>query len=423
MNIVVAMSGGVDSSVAAALLSEAGHRVIGATLRLLRCETGFGCCGSTRDIEDARAVCAKLGIPHYVLDFSDAFEQKILDPFVDSYLSGKTPNPCIACNRFIKFDALLRKAVALGADAVATGHYARIISLDVGNSPRDTPSPLKGVAPLRHSLLARSEGREGGEPIATNESSQEHGSKANHGTGRRRLQRAKYLEKDQSYVLYHLGQAELSRLVFPVGNLTKDEVREAARRFGLKTAEKRESMEICFVPGADTAAFVKSRAEATGRSAAVLQPGPIRDCSGRVIGTHRGAAYYTRGQRSGLGGIFGRPVYVVDINPDTNTVVVGEDVDTESREAKVTDVAWSDGAPPGGPLRLDVQIRSRHGGASALVTPTPEGAFVFFDTPQRAVTPGQSAVFYEGDLAVGGGTIGQARPLGDLARDKEKTGF
>jgi tRNA-specific 2-thiouridylase len=385
LNVVVAMSGGVDSSVAAALLAEAGHRVMGATLRLLRCETGFGCCGSTRDIDDARAVCAKLGVPHYVLDFSDVFEQKVLDPFVDSYLAGKTPNPCIACNRFIKFDALLRKAVALGADAVATGHYARITK--TFPSPLGRPFAELTAPGAAEPLMRRCPGG------------------ADEGKFLWHLRRAKFLEKDQSYVLYHLGQAELSRLLFPVGDLTKDEVREAARRFGLKTAEKSESMEICFVPGADTPAFVKCRAEATGRSAPSLRPGPIKDREGRVVGAHRGAAFYTRGQRSGLGGTFGRPVFVVDIDPVSNTVVVGDDSETESREAEIGDVLWAAGAPPEGPVRLSVQIRSRHGGAPALVTPAAGGARVLFDAPQRAVTPGQSAVFYEGDIVAGGGTI------------------
>ncbi len=364
MNVLVAMSGGVDSCVAAALLKEQGHRVIGATLKLLRQETGFGCCGSTRDIDDARAVCATLGIPHYVLDFADDFQKNILDPFVNSYLSGETPNPCIACNRFIKFDALLKKAVALGADAVATGHYARI---DVRE--------------------------ENGKTV-------------------RRLQRAVDPNKDQTYVLYHLGQAELSRLMFPIGGMTKPQVREAARRFNLKTAEKDESMEICFVPNADTAGFVKFKSSEGGHSTPSLSKGPIKSLDGRVIGEHRGVAYYTRGQRSGLGLSLGRPAYVVDLDPVTNTLFVGEDEDTASAEVEVREIVWSLGAPPSGPVRAEVQIRSRHAAASSVVTPTGKGAHVRFDVPQRAVAPGQAAVFFDEDRVIGGGTLCRSVPVG-----------
>ena len=363
MNILVAMSGGVDSSVAAALLKEQGHRVIGATLKLLRQETGFGCCGSTRDIEDARAVCSRLGMPHYVLDFAADFQKNILDPFVYSYVSGETPNPCIACNRFIKFDALLKKAVALGADAVATGHYAQI---DVRE--------------------------ENGRTV-------------------RRLRRAADPNKDQTYVLYHLGQAELAHLLFPIGGMTKPEVREAARRFNLKTAEKDESMEICFVPNADTAGFVKFKAGEGGHSAPALTPGPIKNVDGRVIGEHRGAAYYTRGQRTGLGLSIGRPAYVVDIDPVTNTVVVGEDADTASAEVDVREVVWSAGTRPSGAVRASVQIRSRHAAAPSIVTPTETGAHVRFEIPQRAVAPGQGAVFYDEDRVIGGGTLCRSVPV------------
>ncbi len=351
-HIVVAMSGGVDSSVAAALLQEQGHRVIGVTLRLLKIETGFGCCGSTRDIEDARSVCARLNVPHYVLDFSQTFHENIMAPFVTSYLNAETPNPCVNCNRFVKFDALLKKAVALGADAVATGHYARVL-------------PKAGGA---HGLF-----------------------------------RAVDRQKDQSYVLHHLGQAELSRLMFPVGGLTKPDVREAARRFGLKTAEKAESMEICFVPGADTRSYLQAHTDPETDPTA--RPGEIRDTAGRVLGTHRGVAFYTRGQREGLGLSLGRPVYVVDLDPRTNTVVVGDDRETLSPRFTARDVVWTTGAPPAEEFEALVQIRSRHEAAPGRVRVTALGAEVEWLKPQRAVTPGQSAVFYDGDEVVGGGTI------------------
>lgn len=368
MNVVVALSGGVDSSVAAALLKEAGHRVIGVTLKLLRVETGFGCCGSTRDITDARAVCAALGVPHYVLDFSDTFQKNIMDPFVNSYLTGQTPNPCIACNRFVKFDALLKKAVGLGADVVATGHYARI----------ETRS-------------------ENGRTV-------------------RYLARAADRHKDQSYVLYHLGQAELARLMFPIGEMTKPQVRDAARRFNLKIAEKAESMEICFVPNADTAGYVQFRAREEGRSAITLQPGPIKSLDGRILGEHKGVAYYTRGQRSGLGVSLGRPAYVVDLDAQTNTVFVGEDDETVSLHAQVRETVWSSGAPPAQPVRVTVQIRSRPSDASARVSATSTGASIEFDEPQRAVTPGQAAVFYMDDRVIGGGVLHSAVPVGMQGR-------
>lgn len=359
MNILVAMSGGVDSSVAAMLLKEAGHRVIGVTLRLMKRETGFGCCGSTRDIDDARAVCAQGGFPHYVLDFSDTFQGNVMDAFVDDYLAGRTPNPCIACNRFVKFDALLDKALALGADAVATGHYARVES-----SPGEE-RPLY------------------------------------------RLRRAVDDAKDQSYVLHHLGQAQLARLLFPLGGMTKPEVRDVARRWNLRTAEKDESMEICFVPGADTGAFVEEHARATGRSVDTLAPGPMKDVAGRLVGTHRGVARYTRGQRSGLGS-FGKPMYVVDIDAATNTLIIGEDTDTVSPGFEVADVHWTAGPTPVFPADVTVQIRSHHRAAPARLTPSDHGVWVAPVTPQRAVTPGQAAVFYVGDELVGGGVIRRA---------------
>lgn len=368
MNVVVAMSGGVDSSAAAALLKEAGHRVIGVTLKLLKVETGFGCCGSTRDITDARAVCAALGVPHYVMDFSDTFQKNIMDPFVGAYLDGQTPNPCIACNRFVKFDALLKKAVALGADAVATGHYARIET------------------------------------------------RAEDGKTVRYLARAVDRHKDQSYVLYHLGQAELARLMFPIGEMTKPQVRDAARRFNLKIAEKDESMEICFVPNADTAGYIQFRAQEEGRSSITLQPGPIKSLDGRIVGEHKGVAYYTRGQRSGLGVALGKPAYVVDLDAQTNTVYVGEDEETGSHQAQVRETVWSSGTPPTQPVRVSVQIRSRPSNAMAWVSADAAGARVEFDEVQRAVTPGQAAVFYDGDRVIGGGVLHAAVPVGMKGR-------
>lgn len=357
MNILVAMSGGVDSSVAAALLKEQGHRVIGATLRLLKKTTGFGCCGSTRDIDDARAVCAKLDVPHYVLDFSETFAKNIMDPFVDSYLNGRTPNPCIACNRFVKFDALLDKALALGADRVATGHYARVETIPGENGPIH------------------------------------------------RLRRAVDRSKDQSYVLYPLGQKELSKLMFPIGSMTKGHVRDAARRFGLKTADKAESMEICFVPEADTASFVRKEAEKKELQALTVRPGYIKDRSGKVLGLHKGAAFYTRGQREGLGIALGRPVYVVDVNAETNTIVVGDDADTKGYFLWADDLRWTRGRPEGEDFGAYVQIRSRPDAIPAMVRLRGPEVEVETQLAMRAASPGQAIVFYNGDEVLGGGTI------------------
>lgn len=355
-HILVAMSGGVDSSTAAGLLVEQGHRVIGVTLRLLKTETGFGCCGSSRDIEDAKAVCHKLGIPHYVLDFSKEFQDNIVDPFSRSYASGETPNPCIACNRFVKFDALLNKAMALGADGVATGHYARVKAEGVDGQ-------------ITYKLL-------------------------------RSLNR----EKDQSYVLYNLGQRQLSKLFFPVGEMPKSEVRDLARKFGLRTAEKPDSQEICFVPGADTASYLKKRFESAD-APLTSKPGDIRDTEGRLLGQHRGAAFYTRGQRQGLGLSLGRPVYVVDINAETNTLIVGSDQETLCERFDVRDVQWTAGRAPADVFDADVQIRSHHEAAPCRIDARGADAQVGWKIPQRAVTPGQSAVFYRGDELLGGGFI------------------
>lgn len=357
-HIVVAMSGGVDSSAAAALLKEQGHKVIGVTLRLMKLETGFGCCGSTRDIDDARAVCGALDIPHYVMDFAADFKAAVRDPFVASYLAGETPNPCISCNRHIKFDALLKKADALGADYVATGHYARIV--------RDE--------------------------------------KFHH------LARAVDGAKDQSYVLHHLGQKELSRLMFPVGDMPKPRVRALAEKWGLKTAAKKESMEICFVPDRDAAGYVKSVAPA---GAATAKPGPIVGTDGGLLGTHRGVAFYTLGQREGLGLSLGRPAYVVDLDPATNVMTVGDDGETLSNRFRARDLVWTLGAPPAEAFEAAVQIRAHARPIPCVVRVRTDGTVEATATngPLRAVTPGQSAVFYDGDYVVGGGTISRATSL------------
>ncbi len=354
MKALVAMSGGVDSSVAAALLVDQGHEAVGVTMKLLaRGETGFGCCGSPADVDDAKRVCETLGIAHYVVDLADVFADKVIRPFIDAYLSAKTPNPCVECNRSLKFGHLLGLARAWGMDFVATGHYARV---------------------------------EGGA-----------------------LLRARDQAKDQTYFLYAMTARELELTRFPVGGLEKDEVRAVARRLGLPTADKPESQEICFVPNRDYKSFVAAHAD---DGAAALAPGPIRDRAGRELGRHAGLAGYTVGQRRGLGLTSREPLYVVALEPETNTVVVGRHEETSTSGCVVSGLSWT-GAARTAPFRAQVRIRHRHAPAWALIEPRPDGrAPLRFDEPQRAVTPGQSAVFYDGELVLGGGLIASAKTGG-----------
>jgi tRNA-specific 2-thiouridylase len=346
--ILAAMSGGVDSSVAAALLVEQGAETVGVTMKLLsRAETGFGCCGSPADVDDAKRVCEKLGIAHYVVDMAELFESKVIRPYVEAYLGGRTPNPCVECNRSVKFGHLLGLADAWGCAQVATGHYARVSDGRL----------LKSLDPA----------------------------------------------KDQTYFLYSLTQKELGKAAFPVGGLSKDAVRAKARELGLKTADKPESMETCFVPGRDVRGFVAARPEAEG--AAALTRGPIRDAGGRLLGEHAGLASYTVGQRKGLGVTAPAPTYVVRLEPETNTLVVGGEGETLSPGLLAGAVSWTRSAPKG-PCRASVRVRHRHVPAPATIELRADGSVsVAFDLPQRSVAPGQAAVFYDGDEVLGGGTI------------------
>jgi tRNA-specific 2-thiouridylase len=351
--IVVGMSGGVDSSVAAALLVEAGHEVIGVTMHLAG--SSSRCC-SLEDADDARRVADALGIRFFVANYKDRFRAEVIEPFADAYLAGRTPIPCVVCNRRFKFHHLLERARALGAEAVATGHYARIAPGENGGCPR----LLRGADPA----------------------------------------------KDQSYFLYDLGPEQLRAIRFPLGALQKSAVRERARALGLATADKPESQEICFVPDGDYARVVEEiRPEARARG------GEIVDCSGRVLGRHRGVHRFTVGQRRGLGLPGGEKRFVVKIEAESGRVVVGDVEALACPRAQIDLVSWTGGSAPSGPLEGRVQVRHRHEAVPASIVPTgPAAADVHFREPVRAVAPGQAAVFYAGDQVLGGGSIARAQP-------------
>lgn len=354
--VIVGMSGGVDSSVTAALLKQDGHEVIGVTLNVWPnlpnmpdIQREDACC-ALGAVEDARRVADRLDIPYYVLNFREVFEDKVIKDFVKTYASGRTPNPCIRCNQFIKFDALLVKARQLGAQYVATGHYARI----------------------------------------------EHASAA---VDHHRLRKAADPQKDQSYVLYVMSQDRLGAAMMPLGDFTKASTRQMAADLGLSVADKPESQDICFVPFKRYTEFIELYAPE------VLQPGPIVDQQGAVLGEHRGIALHTVGQRRGLGIAVGQPLFVTGLVPETNTVVVGNSRDLLKSTCRLDEVSWIDGRPPTGPLRTMGKARYRSQEVPCTVRAEADGLVVDFDEPQRAITPGQALVFYDGEYVVGGGTI------------------
>jgi tRNA-specific 2-thiouridylase len=348
--VLAAMSGGVDSSVAAALLQNRGYEVIGVTMRLFT--PWKSSADSPAHTNDVRAIADALHIPLQVVDMGAAFSESVIDYFIDEYRSGKTPNPCIRCNLHLKFGALLELADELGADLIATGHYARIEYDNVSDEYL--------------------------------------------------LRKAVDAGKDQSYFLYILTQAHLKRTLMPLGVHTKDEVRADARRLGLHVHEKPESQEICFVDGKDYRSFFR-RVDPQ-----LLKPGPIRDSSNRILGSHSGIAGYTVGQRRGLGISHHEPLYVTRIDQRTNTVYVGSREEVYRRRLFAHDLTWTGTHPPEGPVPVEVKIRSIHTPAAATLHPQANGrARVEFGEPQWAVTPGQAAVFYRGDRVLGGGTIAE----------------
>lgn len=365
--IMAAMSGGVDSSLAAALLHEAGHDVTGVTLHLWEGDDdrlAESLCCSQQMTESARRVCAQLGIPYYVFNYQREFRRYVIEYFLREYAGGFTPNPCLECNREIKFRALLARARTLGFDYVATGHYARI-RID----ERDADDP---------------------------------DSRSAHGAQRvvYRLLRAIDMEKDQSYMLFMLGQDDLARLMFPIGEYTKSEVRAMAAARGLASANRPESQDICFVPGGDYRNLLREeRPDA-------LHPGPILDLEGREVGRHQGLPLYTIGQRRGLGIAAGQPMYVLELDVVRNAVIVGPESALRRASLRAERVTFVSGDWPHAPFDSLAQIRAHADAVPARVIPVEPGTVeVHFEHPQRAVTPGQAIVFYDGDVVLGGGRI------------------
>jgi tRNA-specific 2-thiouridylase len=345
MRVAIAMSGGVDSSVAAALLKQDGHDVIGVTMRIMPSDNN-----STHAETDAANVARRLGIPHHVLDFRDIFARQIIDYFCREYSLGRTPNPCILCNKYIKFGALWEKASKMGADFLATGHYARI--------EKDNSS------------------------------------------GKLLLKKGQDRRKDQSYFLCQLTQEQLSHVLFPIGQLTKDKVRRIAAELGLPVASRPESQEICFIPDDNHASFLKNYMPQAAR------PGPILDELGNILGQHRGITSYTIGQRKGLGIAAAKPLYVTAIEPASNTVVVGTKEQTYASELVAGNLNWIAIPAPEHSIKVKARVRYRHPEAEAIITPQDNNTvYVKFAEPQMAITPGQAVAFYDGDTVIGGGTI------------------
>jgi tRNA-specific 2-thiouridylase len=353
--VVIGMSGGVDSSVAAALLLKKGYDVVGVTMQIwpdkdeCKVEVEGGCC-SLSAVDDARKVAYKLGIPYYVLNFKDVFEEKVINNFISEYQKGRTPNPCIVCNKYIKFDSLLKKSIGLGADYVATGHYAKI--------------------------------------------------EYDENIGRYLLKRSAGGKKDQTYFLYSFTQYQLEHTLMPLYNITKEEVRKIASELELTVAQKKESQDICFVEDNDHGKFLE------GKLGSSIKPGEFVDTNGNVIGKHKGIVHYTIGQRKGLGLSLKEKGYVIDIDPETNKVVIGENDKLFSNALIADDLNLISIESLETEMKVTAKIRYAAKEAAAVMKPIGNGRVqVIFEDMQRAITPGQAVVFYDGDVVVGGGTI------------------
>jgi tRNA-specific 2-thiouridylase len=370
--VVVGMSGGVDSSVAAYLLQKQGYEVIGVTMQIWQdedvcsMEENGGCCGLSA-VEDARRVASVLDIPYYVMNFKQEFKENVIDYFVGEYLQARTPNPCIACNRYVKWESLLKRSLDIGAAYIATGHYASIEKLP---------------------------------------------------NGRYTIKKSVTQAKDQTYALYNLTQHQLSHTLMPVGAYAKDEIREIARDLKLPIANKPDSQEICFVPDNDYAGFIEDYLEDKKRKITEegkvepqieftgMTPGNYVNTAGEVIGSHRGLIHYTVGQRKGLGIAMGQPVFVVELRPETNEVVLGNANEVFSDRLSANHLNFMSIEDLEGELVVEAKIRYSHKGARCTIKKTgPDEVLCIFDEPQRAITPGQAVVFYDGDYVIGGGTI------------------
>ena len=352
--VVVGMSGGVDSSVAAYLLKQQGYDVIGVTMQIWQDEDNVvqeengGCCGLTA-VDDARRVAAQIGIPYYVMNFKQEFHDHVIDYFTKEYLNGRTPNPCIACNRYVKWEALLDRSMQIGADYIATGHYARVDQLPNGRYA------------IRHSVTDT---------------------------------------KDQTYALYNLTQDQLRRTLMPVGEYTKDQIREIAEGINLRVAHKPDSQDICFVPDGNYADFIKNECDTE------IPEGNFVSTDGKILGRHKGIIHYTVGQRKGLGLSLGHPAFVLEIRPETNEVVIGTNEDSMTTTVKANHINFMAVEDITEDTRVFAKIRYNHKGGWGTVRRTGEDEITcVFDEPVRAVTPGQALVLYDGDYVLGGGTI------------------
>lgn len=353
--VVVGMSGGVDSSVAAYLLKEQGYDVVGVTMQIWQDEEeeqkqdNGGCCGLSA-VDDARRVAQVLGIPYYVMNFKKEFKQQVIDYFIKEYTAGRTPNPCIACNRYVKWEALLKRSLQIGADYIATGHYARIEKLPGGRYA------------IRKSVTAA---------------------------------------KDQTYALYNLTQFQLAHTLMPIGDYEKDEVRKIAQECGLPVAHKKDSQEICFVPDKDYAGFIEKQP-----GVSVPGPGNFVDTNGKILGQHKGICHYTIGQRRGLDIAAGHRIFVTQIKPETNEVVIGENTDTFTDRVVCDQINYMAMEGLESPRRVFAKIRYNHAGEYCRIEQTEDGKILcIFEKPVRACTPGQAVVFYDGEYVLGGGTI------------------